>query len=330
MPINSSEVKKLHRLPHNYSSSRHYAVHLEAGRLAITPTSTQHFLYLIAEKTTLTKNRFDVLATWRLVKWVVLCLVIYRVISVNNMDLNSKVALVTGGGIRVGRALVIALAKAGCDVFIHYGNSASPAAEVKAKVESLGSRAITYSADLSDPAATDTVIPKAVEAFGKVDILINSASIFPGEDQFNQIDVALWDEIFAINLRAPFQLSQAFASQIPPDGQGKIININDARIPHPQPNNFAYRLTKRGLWDMTEMLALELAPRITVNAVALGQILEPPDAPDPQKFMEDFAQNNIPLKIPGNTQVVTDSVLFLLAQDFLTGSTIRLDGGEYI
>ncbi|NET60162.1 MAG: SDR family NAD(P)-dependent oxidoreductase [Symploca sp. SIO2E6] len=246
------------------------------------------------------------------------------------MDLNGKVALVTGGGIRVGRALVIALAKAGCNVFIHYGNSASPAAEVKAEVESLGVQAITYSANLADPAATDTVIPQAVEAFGKVDILINSASIFPDEDKFNQLDVALWDKIFAINLRAPFQLSQAFAKQIPPDGQGKIVNINDARIPRPNPHKFAYRLTKRGLWDMTEMLALELAPRITVNAVALGQILEPPGDPDPQKFMEDYANRRIPLKIPGNTQVVTDSVLFLLAQDFLTGSTVKLDGGEYL
>ncbi len=246
------------------------------------------------------------------------------------MDLNGKVALVTGGGIRVGRALVIALAQAGCNVFIHYGNSAGAAAEVKAEVESLGVQAFTYSADLEDPTATDTVIPKAVETFDKVDILINSASIFPREDKFDQLDVALWDKIFAINLRAPFQLSQAFARQISPDGKGKIININDACIPHPKPNTFAYRLTKRGLWDMTQMLALELAPCITVNAVALGQILEPPDAPDPQKFMEDYANQNIPLKIPGNTKVVTESVLFLLKQDFLTGSTITLDGGQYI
>lgn len=246
------------------------------------------------------------------------------------MDLRGKVAIVTGGGIRVGRALVIALAKAGCDVFIHYGKSADPAAVVKAKVESLGVRAVTYSANLADPIATDTVIPKAVEVFGKVDILINSASIFPEEDRFNQLDVALWDEIFAVNLRAPFQLSQAFAKQINPDNKGKIININDARIPHPKPGRFAYRLTKSGLWDMTEMLALELAPRITVNAVALGQILEPPDDPNPQKFMENYANRRIPLQIPGNTNVVTDSVLFLLEQDFITGATIRLDGGEYI
>ncbi len=246
------------------------------------------------------------------------------------MDLNGKVALITGGGIRVGRALVIALAKSGCNVFIHYGNSAGAAIEVKAEAESLGVRAITYSANLVDPVATDSIIPKAVEAFGKIDILINSASIFPEGDRFAQTDVALWDKIFAINLRAPFQLSQAFAKQLPEDGKGKIININDAAITSPHTANFAYRLTKRGLWDMTEIMALELAPRITVNALALGQILEPPNHPDPQAFMQKFAEELIPLKIPGNTQVVTDSAIFLLQQDFLTGSTITLDGGQYI
>ena len=250
--------------------------------------------------------------------------------QINKMDLSEKVALVTGGGVRVGRALVLALAEAGCDVFIHYGNSADAAAEVKAKAEFWGVRAITYSADLADAAATDAVIPKAIEAFGKVDILINSASIYPEDDRFNQIDADFWDRIFAINLRAPFQLSQAFAKQIPTNGKGKIININDGRIPRPHPNNFSYRLTKRGLWDMTEMMALELAPRITVNALALGQILEPPSHPEPQQFLEDYARRNIPLKFPGNPQVVVDGALFLLEQDFLTGSTIRLDGGEYI
>jgi NAD(P)-dependent dehydrogenase (short-subunit alcohol dehydrogenase family) len=246
------------------------------------------------------------------------------------MNLNGKVALVTGGGIRVGRALVLALAKAGCNVFIHYGNSAGPADQVKAEAEALGVKAIAYSADLADAAATATVISRAMEVYGQVDILINSASIFFGADRFSKIDVAFWDRMFAINLRAPFQLSQAFARQIPPEGRGKIININDGRIPHPDIDNFSYRLSKRGLWDMTEILARELAPRMTVNALALGQILEPPDAPDPKKYMEDYANKHIPLKIPGNPKYVTDSALFLLEQDFLTGVTIRVDGGEFI
>jgi glucose 1-dehydrogenase len=253
------------------------------------------------------------------------------------MELTAKIALVTGGGVRVGRALVLALAEAGCSIFLHYGNSQKAALEVQAEVEALGGSIFLYQANLADATATATIIPKAVSVFGQVDILINSASIFLHEDRLLQTDVELWDKIFAINLRTPFQLSQAFAQQIGAprsgslrDRQGKIININDARIPHPLPDHFAYRLTKRGLWDMTEMMALELAPQITVNSLALGQILEAPGVPDPQQYLQDYADRRIPLKMPGNTKVVTDAALYLLAQDFLTGTTIKLDGGEYL
>jgi glucose 1-dehydrogenase len=246
------------------------------------------------------------------------------------MELTGKTALVTGGGIRVGRALVMALAEAGCNVFIHYGNSQTGALEVQQEVEALGRKAFTYSADLSDAQATQGIIPKAQEVFGQVDILINSASVFPLEDKFFQVDLDLWEWIFAVNLRAPFQLSQAFAQQVSGDRQGKIININDARIPRPRPDHFVYRLTKRGLWDMTEILALELAPNITVNGLALGQILEAPEAPDPEEFMRDYAERRIPLKMTGNPKVVTDAALYLLQQDFLSGTTIRLDGAEYL
>ncbi|MEB3191691.1 MAG: SDR family oxidoreductase [Snowella sp.] len=245
------------------------------------------------------------------------------------MELTAKIALVTGGGVRVGRALVLALAEAGCSIFLHYGNSQEAALEVQAEVEALGGNVFLYQANLADATATATIIPKAVSVFGQVDILINSASIFLHEDRLLQTDVELWDKIFAINLRAPFQLSQAFAQQIG-DRQGKIININDARIPHPLPDHFAYRLTKRGLWDMTEIMALELAPQITVNSLALGQILEAPGVPDPQQYLQDYADRRIPLKMPGNTKVVTDAALYLLEQDFLTGTTITLDGGEYL
>jgi glucose 1-dehydrogenase len=245
------------------------------------------------------------------------------------MELTAKIALVTGGGVRVGRALVLALAEAGCSIFLHYGNSQKAALEVQAEVEALGGSIFLYQANLADATATATIIPKAVSVFGQVDILINSASIFLHEDRLLQADVELWDKIFAINLRTPFQLSQAFAQQIG-DRQGKIININDARIPHPLPDHFAYRLTKRGLWDMTEMMALELAPQIMVNSLALGQILEAPGVPDPQQYLQDYADRRIPLKMPGNTKVVTDAALYLLAQDFLTGTTIKLDGGEYL
>lgn len=244
------------------------------------------------------------------------------------MELKDKVAVVTGGGVRVGRAIVLALAAEGCHVFIHYGRSAGPARETQAEARGCGVRAEIFSADLAQAAAVEMVIPAALEAFGRVDILINSAAIFPEEDRFAETDAALWDQLFAINARAPFLLNQAFAAQVAAGGQGKIIHVNDARIPRPAPDHFAYRLAKRALWDMTAILAVELAPRITVNQVALGAILPPPG--QPQSYLDRVADERVPLKRPGSPEIVAENILHLLRQDFLTGVTIELDGGEFI
>ena len=188
------------------------------------------------------------------------------------MELHGKTAVVTGGAIRVGRAIALALAEAGCNVFIHYGRSAQPAQQTQAEAAAFGIIAHIYSADLADADATQSIIPAAQAQFGQVDILINNAAIFPDEDSFTSTDLALWDKLMTVNLRAPFLLSRAFAAQIPANGQGKIVNINDGRIRRPAPDHFVYRFSKGGLWQMTEMLAQELAPRITVNQVALGAI----------------------------------------------------------
>ena len=244
------------------------------------------------------------------------------------MDLEGKVAVITGGAVRVGRALTLALAESGCHVFIHYGRSAQAAQETAVSAAQFGVKTAVFSADLADPAATQQIIPQAVAAFGQVDILINSAAIFPEEDSFYQTDPALWQHLFAINLQAPFLLSQAFVAQLPPDQSGKIININDARLNRPLPDHFVYRLTKGGLWQMTEMLAYALAPRITVNAVALGAILPPPGADE--TYLQQIADERIPLRRAGNTTLVAQNVLHLLRQDFLTGVTIPLDGGEFL
>lgn len=244
------------------------------------------------------------------------------------MELKGKVALVTGGAVRVGRALTLALAEAGCDVFIHYGRSSAPAAETQAAAKAFGVQAHTFSANLADAALTQSIIPAAVDQFGRVDILVNSAAIFPEEDTFTGTDLALWDELFNINLRAPFILSKAFAAQVPPDGQGKIINVNDSRLRNSLPDHFVYRLTKGGLWQMTEMLAHELAPRITVNAVALGAILPPPG--QDARYLQNIADERIPLRRHGSAEIVAQNVLHLLRQDFLTGVTVPIDGGEFL
>ena len=244
------------------------------------------------------------------------------------MDLAGKVAVVTGGAVRVGRALTLALAEAGCNVFIHYGRSAQPAQETAVTAEKFGVKTAVFSADLSDIAQIQQVIPQAVNRFGQVDILINNAAIFPEEDSFSHTDPDLWQQLMTINLQAPFLLSQAFVAQLPADQAGKIININDARLNRPLPDHFVYRLAKGGLWQMTEMLAHELAPRITVNAVALGAILPPPGADN--SYLQRIAAERIPLRRAGSAAIVAQNVLHLLRQDFLTGVTIPLDGGEFL
>lgn len=244
------------------------------------------------------------------------------------MNLEGKTALISGGAIRVGRAITLALAGAGCDVFIHYGRSAQPAQETQQDASANGVRAEIYSADLADAEAVESVVETAVALFGHIDILINNAAIFPEEDTFENTEADLWEKLFAINLRAPFFLSQAFAQQLPADKSGKIINILDARLRNNQPDHFVYRLTKGSLWQMTETLAHAVAPRITVNGVALGAILPPPGADS--TYLEKIAQERVPLRRHGSAEIVAENVLHLLRQDFLTGVIIPLDGGEFL
>ena len=244
------------------------------------------------------------------------------------MELKGKVALITGGATRLGRGITLALARAGCHVFIHYGHSIGPAQQTQVDAKALGVDAYLHAADLSEEKATQAIIPAAQKQFHKLDILINNAAIFPETDTFTETDMALWERMLAVNLRAPFLLSRAFAAQVPEDGQGKIINITDSRVRRPGTDHFVYRLTKGGLWQMTEMLALELAPRISVNAVAPGAILPPPGKDS--GYLEKIARERVPLKRSGSADDVGESVLYLLRQDFLTGTILPVDGGEFL
>jgi NAD(P)-dependent dehydrogenase (short-subunit alcohol dehydrogenase family) len=243
------------------------------------------------------------------------------------MNLNGKVAVVSGGAVRLGRALTLALAASGCHVFIHYGRSEEAARRTQADAIRHGVDAAVYAADLTEVAETQGIIGAAVAHFGRVDILINNAAIFlPGG--LSETSVATWESQFAVNLRAPFLLSQGFAAQLAPGGRGKIINVGDARIFRPAAEHLAYRLTKAALLTLTQSLAQALAPRITVNAVALGAILPPADK-DPA-YLEELAHSQIPLRRPGKPDHAAASVLHLLQQDFLTGVILPVDGGQFL
>ena len=244
------------------------------------------------------------------------------------MDLQGKTALVTGAGVRIGKAIALALAARGCALFVHYGRSAGPAEAVRDEARGFGVDAHVFCADLADADQVAGILPAATAAFGAVDILVNNAAIFPEEDRFETTDTALWDRLFAINLRAPFLLSQAFAAQRDDAHQGAVVNICDARTRQPGADHFAYRLTKGGLWQMTEMLAAALAPAVRVNGVALGAILPPPGRDE--SYILEYANRRVPLGHPGGSQAVVDAVLYLLEQEFVTGAVLPLDGGEFL
>lgn len=242
------------------------------------------------------------------------------------MKLQKKVALVTGGAVRLGRALTLALAEQGTKVAIHYGSSVGPAKTLVEEITAQGGKAIALQGDLRQTSTARSVIKRAVAHFGQVDILVNNAAIFePGN--WDNTTEENWERHFAINLRAPFFLSQEFAAQVGPEQNGKIINIADWRGARPSAGYIAYTLTKAGLITMTKSLALALAPQIQVNAIAPGLILPPPD--QDQAYLERKAAQ-IPAQRSGSPEDIAQTLLFLLRSDFITGELSYVTGGEHL
>jgi glucose 1-dehydrogenase len=243
------------------------------------------------------------------------------------MELLGRRALVTGSAVRLGRAITLALAGAGCDLALHHWRSQAAAEEVAAAVAAAGRRAVPLRADLSDPAACAALVAAARQALGGLDVLVNAAATFLRGD-LQTTSLAEWDAQIALDLRAPFLLSQAFAAGLGPASTGKIVNITDARVRRPARGHLAYRVAKAGLAHLTELLAVELAPRVTVNAVAPGAMLAPPGE-DETAFAQRVA-TVVPLRRAGGGAAVADAVLYLLREDFVTGVVLPVDGGEYL
>lgn len=241
-------------------------------------------------------------------------------------DLSGRVALVTGAGVRVGRALALALAEHGADVVVHYNTSAGPAEEVVEQIRGMGRRAVALGADLRKVAEATALVERAVQALGQVDILVNSASVFGRADLFATTE-AIWNEHIDVNLRAPFFLSQAFARQVGERQGCQIINITDWRARRPGKAYAAYILTKAALETLTGVLALTLAPQVRVNAIAPGAILAPVHGDG--EYFRVLAQR-LPLRRTGSPEVVVQAMLYLLSADFVTGETVTVDGGEHL
>lgn len=241
------------------------------------------------------------------------------------MELAGTNALVTGGAVRLGRALVELLADEGCGVAVHHHTSESEARTLVASLERRGLPAVALRADLADAAAATDLVPAARDALGSVEILINNAAVFP-PGEFLDTGVESWDRQMAIDLRAPFLLSQSFVAGL--TGTGQILNVTDRRVRRPATDHFAYRLAKSAVAEMTRMLARELAPRVRVNAVALGALLAPPGE-DAEAFRERV-RSTVPLGAPGGPRALVHAARFLLTAPFQTGVVLPVDGGEYL
>jgi NAD(P)-dependent dehydrogenase (short-subunit alcohol dehydrogenase family) len=238
--------------------------------------------------------------------------------------LKGKAVLVTGAARRIGRALALGSARAGADVVIHYCHSGEEAAGTKREIESMGRRAWMIQADFEEPAGIPRLIEGAaslVPLFG----LVNSAAIFEARE-FQDTSLSDWHRNLAVNLTAPYLLTQSFARQLAPGQTGRVVNILDWRALHAEAGHLAYTISKAGLAALTRSLALALAPSINVNGLALGAILPHPGGPAESRILD-----SIPAGRWGQLIEVEDALIFLLSGPaYVTGEIIHVDGGRHL
>ena len=185
----------------------------------------------------------------------------------------AQLALITGGAVRIGRAIALHLAKRGFSVAIQYQSSKAEAEATVAEIQALGVRGACFQASLTEHAEVEALLPMVNQAMGRVTCLINNASTF-ADDRIETLSEESWDKHIAINLKAPVFLAQAFAAQLPAGETGNIVNIIDQRVLRPNPLFFSYTLSKSALWAATKTMAQGLAPGIRVNAIGPGPTLE--------------------------------------------------------
>jgi pteridine reductase len=238
--------------------------------------------------------------------------------------LAGKVALVTGAGRRVGRAIAIALGSAGARVAVHFHGSAKGALETVLAIEDAGGEGSGVRADLGEPDAPGKLVDQVVQAFGRLDILVNSAASM-ARTPLESVTPEQWDEIFALNLRAPFFLSLAAGRAMGTAG-GVIVNISDHMGFESWPAFVPHGISKSAVASMTHALAGALAPFVRVNAVAPGAVMAPDGWPAAQAKKFNAAT---PLRRLGTPEDVGRAVLYLVGADYVTGEVLFVDGGRH-
>ncbi|MBE7638053.1 SDR family oxidoreductase [Sneathiella sp. P13V-1] len=244
------------------------------------------------------------------------------------MSGDTKNALITGAGKRIGRAIALRLAKDGWNIAIHYRNSQNEADALRSEVEALGSKAVAIQADLEDASQTRRLFEQAVTQFKTVHCLINNASLFEPDAISNVTDDSFHQHINA-NLYAPLILTREMAKQRnkQPELKGNIVNIVDQRVLNLRPDFVSYTLSKSALWTLTQTSAMDLAPHIRVNAIGPGPTL--PNSRQSQELFEKQLQG-IPLQKGPCPDEIAEGVLFLINSNSITGEFIAMDGGQHL
>jgi NAD(P)-dependent dehydrogenase (short-subunit alcohol dehydrogenase family) len=236
-----------------------------------------------------------------------------------------RTALITGGGRRIGRAIALALARAGFAVVLHAQRSRADAEQLAATIVGEGGSAAVVLADLADHEAVRGLVPAAA-VFGALTLLVNNASVFE-DDEIGSLERAHFDRTIAVNLTAPLFLAQSFAAQVPAGRDASIINLVDQRVLRPTPRFFSYTLSKSALHMATTTLAQALAPAVRVNAVAPG-----PTLPSPRQTEAQFAAQAtaVPMGQGPTPEDIAAAVVYLAGAASVTGVTLAVDGGQHL
>lgn len=239
------------------------------------------------------------------------------------------VALVTGAAKRIGRQIALALAQRGWDIVVHYGQSAHEAVQLVAEIEQAGRRALAVQADLGDVAQIKKIIPQALAYFGRLDCVVNNASLFEADsiDDFSQ---ACLDKHMHVNLMAPLMLAQDLYANLPKDaqaGMAVVINILDQKLFNLNPDYLSYTLSKAALHTATTTLAQALAPKLRVVGIAPGLSLV-----SGEQSVSDFeaAHQVTPLGRSSSPQDIADAVCYVAMAKAITGTTLLVDGGQHL
>ncbi|MGB1288669.1 MAG: SDR family NAD(P)-dependent oxidoreductase [Aggregatilineales bacterium] len=246
------------------------------------------------------------------------------------IDLQDKVALVTGSAHRVGKAIALALAEAGVHIMVHYHSADDETVrDTLLDIKSSGVQAFEVQADISQPEGIEKVMTAIDENFERLDILVNSASVFPSGN-LDEISLDSWNLTMNVNLRAPFLFTQqasALMMKNDPPG-GSIINIVDQGVDGPWLKRPHHGISKAGLWALTQVSAVALAPEIRSNAILPGPVMKTNDGMTDETWAE-MAEGN-PLKMNGDGDDIGRAVLYLVRESFANGILLHVNGGEHL